>query len=124
MAIVSHLHQFFNAEMGQSSIHTLRWKDRPLQCPRCLSHHVGPGGKYHYQTGLKRYRWKEKTCTRTFNDLTGTVLDNSKRSRSHWIFATFLLCLSCSSRRIAQEWGGHVRHGYRWCWWLRHAALS
>src|SRR5215831_10885397 len=34
------------------------------------------------------------------------------------------LCLSCSSRRIAREWGGHVRTGYRWGWWLRHAALS
>jgi transposase-like protein len=42
----------------------------------------------------------------------------------HWILATFLLCLSCSSRRIAKELGVHVRTGYRWCWWLRNAALS
>ena len=42
----------------------------------------------------------------------------------HWIFATFLLCLSCASRRIARELGVHVRTGYRWCWWLRNAALS
>jgi hypothetical protein len=42
----------------------------------------------------------------------------------HWILATFLLCLSCSSRRIARELGVHVRTGYRWCWWLRNAALS
>jgi transposase-like protein len=42
----------------------------------------------------------------------------------HWIVATFLLCLSCSSRRIARELGVHVRTGYRWCWWLRNAALS
>jgi hypothetical protein len=20
--------------------------------------------------------------------------------------------------------GGHIRTGYRWCWWLRNAALS
>ena len=32
MSMVSHLHHFFNAETCQSSIHTLRWKDRPLQC--------------------------------------------------------------------------------------------
>jgi transposase-like protein len=38
--------------------------------------------------------------------------------------ATFLLCLACSSRRIARELGIHVRTGYRWCWWLRNAALS
>ena len=124
MSIVSHLHHLFNAETCQSYIHTLRWKDRPLQCPRCQSHNVGPWGTYHYQPGLKRYRCREKDCKRTFNDLTGTLLDGSKRSLRHWILATFLLCLSCSSRRIAREVGVHIRTGYRWCWWLRNAALS
>jgi hypothetical protein len=81
-------------------------------------------GAYHYQPGLQRYRCKEKDCKRTFNDLTGTLLDGSKRSLRHWILATFLLCLSCSSRRIAKELGVHIRTGYRWCWWLRNAALS
>jgi hypothetical protein len=42
----------------------------------------------------------------------------------HWILATFLLCLWCASRRIARELGVHVSTGYRWCWWLRNAALS
>jgi transposase-like protein len=124
MSIVSYLHQLFNAETCQSYIHTLRWQDRSLQCPRCQSHNVAPWGTYHYQPGLKRYRCKEKDCKRTFNDLTGTLLDGSKRSVMHWILATFLLCLSCSSRRIIRELGVHVRTGYRWCWWLRNAALS
>ena len=124
MSIVSHLHHFFNLETCQAYIHTLRWKDRLLQCPRCQSLNVGPWGTYHAQPGLKRYRYREKGCQRTFNDLTGTLLDGSKRSLSHWILATFLLCLSCSSRRIAKELGVHVRTGYRWCWWLRNAALS
>src|SRR5215468_236053 len=81
-------------------------------------------GAYHYQPGLKRYRCKEKSCKRTFHDLTGTLLDGSKRSVMHWILATFLLCLSCSSRRIARELGVYGRTSYRWCWWLRNAALS
>jgi hypothetical protein len=63
MSLVSHLHQLFNAETCQSSIHTLRWKDRPLQCPRCQSHHVGPWGTYHAQPGLQRYRCKEKVAS-------------------------------------------------------------
>src|SRR4029450_6186480 len=124
MSMVSHLHHLFNAETCQSSIHTLRWKDRPLQCPRCQSHNVGPWGTYHAQPGLQRYRCKEQACKRTFNDLTGTLLDGSKGSLRHWILATFLLCLACSSRRIAREVGVHIRTGYRWCWWLRNAALS
>ena len=51
-------------------------------------------------------------------------MDGSKRSVMYWILATFLLCLSCSSRRIARELGVHGRTSYRWCWWLRNAALS
>jgi transposase-like protein len=124
MSIVSYLHHLFNPETCQSSIHTLRWCDRLLQCPRCQSHNVGPWGTYHHQPGLQRSRGKEQGCTRTFNDRTGTRLDGSKRSVMHGILATFLLCLSCSSRRIAKALGIHVRTGYRWCWWLHHAALS
>ena len=33
MAIVSHLHHFFNAETCQSYLHTLRWKDRLSSVP-------------------------------------------------------------------------------------------
>jgi transposase-like protein len=122
MSIVSYLHQLFNAETCQSYIPTLRWKDRPLQCPRCQSYAVGPWGNYHYRYGCKRYRCRD--CKRTFNDLTGTLFDRSKRSLAHWMLATFLLCLACSSRRIARELGVHIRTSYRWCWWLRNAALS
>ena len=124
MPTLSYVHHLFSLEQCQAYIHTLRWKDRPLQCPRCQSHNVGPWGTYHYQPGLKRYRCQEKDCKRTFHDLTGTRLDGSKRSLAHWLLATFLLCLACSSRRIAREVGIHVRTSYRWCWWLRNAALS
>jgi len=122
MSILSHLHQLFHAQTCQAYIHTLRWKDRPLQCPRCQSQDIRPWGNYHYRSGCKRYRCRD--CTRTFNDLTGTVLHQSKQSLSHWILATFLLCLSCSSRRIAWELGVPIRTSYRWCCWLRNAALS
>jgi transposase-like protein len=94
----------------------------PAPLPRRQSHAVGPWGNYHYRPGLKRY-WCHG-CRRTFSDLTHTRLAQSQRSLPHWILAVFLLCLSCSSRRIARELGAHVRTSYRWCWWLRHAALS
>jgi transposase-like protein len=100
-------HQLFNAEQCQAYIHTLRWKDRALQCPRCQSHHIGRWGTYPYRPGCKRY-WCHD-CKRTFNDLTATLLHQSKRPLAYWILATFLLCLACSSRRIAREVGVHVR---------------
>ena len=122
MPVLSYVHQLFNVDQCHAYIHTLRWKDRPLQCPRCQSHDVDPWGTYHYRPGCKRY-WCQG-CKRTFNDLTNTLLHQSKRSLPYWILATFLLCLSCSSRRIARELGVHGRTSYRWCWWLRNTAIS
>jgi transposase-like protein len=122
MPVLSYIHQLFNAEHCQAYIHTLRWKERPLQCPRCQSQDVDPWGTYHYRPGCKRY-WCNG-CQRTFNDLTHTLLHQSRRSCAYWILATFLLCLSCSSRRIARELGVHSQTSYRWCWWLRNTAVS
>jgi transposase-like protein len=122
MPVLSYLHQLFNAEHCQTYIHTLRWKERPLQCPRCQSQDVDPWGTYHDRPGCKR-SWCNG-CKRTFNDLTNTLLHQSKRSLAYWILATFLLCLSCASRRIARELGVHSRTSYRWCWWLRNTAVS
>ena len=122
MPVLSHVHHLFTADQCQAYIHTLRWKDRPLQCPRCQSHHIGRWGTYQYRPGCTR-SWCHG-CKRTFNDRTATLLHRSQRSLSHWILATFLLCLACASRRIAREVGVHIRTSYRWCWWLRNAALS
>jgi transposase-like protein len=122
MPMLAYVHQLFSTEHCHAYIYALRWKDRLLQCPRCQSYDVGPWGAYHYRPGCKRYRCKG--CRRTFNDLTKTLLSHSKQSLAHWILATFLLCLSCSSRRIVRELRVHIRIGYGWCWWLRNAALS
>jgi transposase-like protein len=122
MPVLSYVHQLFNADACHASIHTLRWKDRSLQCPRCQSQDVDPWGHYHYRPGCKRY-WCNG-CQRTFNDLTDTLLHQSKRLLASWMLATFLLCLSCSSRRIARELGVHISTTYRWCWWLRNTAVS
>jgi hypothetical protein len=54
MPVLSHVHHLFNAEQCQAYIHTLRWQDRPLQCPRCQSHHIGRWGTYQYRPGGKR----------------------------------------------------------------------
>ena len=122
MSVLSYVHQLFTVDQCQISIQTLRWKDRPLHCPRCQSQDVDPWGNDHYRPGGKRY-WCNG-CKRTCNALTHTRMPQSQRPLPHWILATFLRCLACSSRRIAREGGGHIRTSYRWCWWLRHAALS
>jgi hypothetical protein len=103
MSMVSHLHHLFTPDTGQASLHTLRWKERPLQCPRCQSLNVGPWGTSHAQPGLQRSRCNEQGGTRPFHDLTGTLWDGRKRSVMHGMLATFLLGLSCASRRLAKE---------------------
>ena len=82
MSVLSPIHHLFNAEQCQASIRTLRWKDRPLQCPRCQSHYIGPWGTYHYRPGGQRY-WCHG-CQRTFNDLTETLLHRSQRPLAYW----------------------------------------
>ena len=32
MPVLRYVHQLFNVDQCQAYIHTLRWKDRPLQC--------------------------------------------------------------------------------------------
>ena len=117
MPVLSYLHELFNAEQCQAYIHTLRWKERPLHCPRCQRHDVGPWGAYHYRPGLPR-SWCHG-CRRTFHALPHTRLHQSKRPLSYWRLATFLLCLACASRRMAWEVGRPISPSYRWCWWLR-----
>ena len=111
MPVLSYLHQLFNADTCHVYIHTLRWKDRPLQCPRCQSQDVDPWGTYHDRPGCTR-SWCNG-CKRPFKDLTDTLLHQSKRSLAYWMLATFLLCLSCSSQRIARELRVHSCTSYR-----------
>jgi transposase-like protein len=72
MPLLSYVHQLFSAEQCQAYIHTLRWKDRSLQCPRCHSYHVDPWGTYHYRPGCQRYRCHG--CKRTDKSLADTCL--------------------------------------------------
>jgi transposase-like protein len=109
MSPLSHGPQRFSTDTGHAYLRTLRWHDRPRQCPPCHSQAVGPWGSYHDRPGFQRSRGN--VGGRTFNDLTKTRFAQSQRSLSHGIVATFRLCLACSSRRIARELGLHVRTG-------------
>ena len=122
MPVLSYVHQLFNAR-PVSRLHPYAAVERssppmsPVPEPgrRSLGHVPLP-------PGLQRY-WCKRTASAP-SMTSPNPAPQSKRSLPHWILATFLLCLSCSSRRIARELGVHIRTSYRWCWWLRNAALS
>jgi transposase-like protein len=103
MPILSHLHDLCRAEDCQADSHTLRWSERPLQCPRCDSHHVSAWGTDHDRPGCTRDR--DHGCERTFNDRTHTRMYQRQRLLPHGMLASVRLGLPCSSRRMAREVG-------------------
>src|SRR5437870_3264841 len=107
MSTLSYMHPLFNLDQCHASIPTLRWQERSLPCPRCQSQDVAPWGTSHYRPGGNR-SWcpgGQRPC----NDLTAPLLHRRQRSLPHGMLATFLLCLSCSARRMSRELGVHGR---------------
>jgi hypothetical protein len=46
MPVLSYVHHLFDVNQCHAYIHTLRWKDRSLQCPRCQSQDVDTKKEY------------------------------------------------------------------------------
>ena len=44
MPVLSYVHHLFDVNRCHAYLHTLRWYDRPLQCPRCQSQDDDPWG--------------------------------------------------------------------------------
>lgn len=122
MKAVQSLIDLIDQEACQRYIRSLRWKSRPLECPYCHSTDIAPWGTYHRKPGLLRYRCKAEG--RTFNDLSGTLLDGSRLSCGTWVLLAFLLTLAQSCLRITFELHIGFSTAYRLCGWLRNLALK
>ena len=122
LPVLSHVPHLLHADQCRASIRPLGWKERPLHCPRGQRHPIGPWGTEQYRPRGTR-SWGHR-CMRTFNDLPDPLRHRRQRPRSYWMRATVLVCLACSSRRIARELGMHGRTSDRWCGWLRKVAWS
>jgi len=65
-----------------------------LVCPHCENHSVVRFGKYTVQTRagvVKRQRYRCKSCLQTFNDLTNTPLQRTRRPHLWVRFIEFML---------------------------------
>tara|TARA_R110002111_G_scaffold11862_1_gene36108 strand:+ start:516 stop:1529 length:1014 start_codon:yes stop_codon:yes gene_type:complete len=89
-------------------------KDRPISCPHCQSFDIYGHGVY-----KSRKRYKCKSCTKTFNDLTGTAMDGIKKVEE---FQDYLVLMieSMSIRKASKTLGVNVKTIFDW----RHKLLS
>lgn len=95
-----------------------------LICPNCNSHSVVRFGKYVIKTRageVKRQRYRCKSCQQTFNDLTNTPL---QRTRKPHIWVRFIECMieGFSLRKCAELLHDEVTHVTLFYW--RHKILA
>ncbi|WP_372813307.1 IS1595 family transposase [Paenibacillus sp.] len=95
-----------------------------LVCPHCDSHSVVRFGKYVIKTRageVKRQRYRCKSCRLTFNDLTNTPLQRTRRPH---LWVRFIECMieGFSLRKCAELLHDEVTHVTLFYW--RHKILS
>lgn len=81
----------------------LRWGKGPVRCPRCESDECKEKGASNKSSENRKYRCA--SCTRSFNDLTGTLFAESNLPLKVWMGCLYLMNLNTSNRQIAQELG-------------------
>jgi transposase-like protein len=89
-------------------------KDRPICCPHCQGSDIYGHGVYKF-----RKRYKCKSCTKTFNDLTGTAMDGIKKVDEFQDYLV-LMIQSMSIRKASKKIGVNVKTIFDW----RHKLLS
>jgi transposase-like protein len=95
-----------------------------LVCPHCDSHFVMRFGKYVIKTRIgevKRQRYRCKACRQTFNDLTNTPLQRTKRPHL-WVRFIECMIVGYSLRKCAELLHDEVTHVTLFYW--RHKILA
>jgi transposase-like protein len=95
-----------------------------LVCPHCNTHSVVRFGKYVIKTRtreVKRQRYRCKSCRQTFNDLTNTPLQRTRRPH---LWVRFIECMieGFSLRKCAELLNDEVTHVTLFYW--RHKILA
>ena len=76
MSVLSYVHQLFNVDQCQAYIHTLRWKDRPLQCPRCQPRIV---------SGLTMCATSLRACLPSFWPISASIMRSASVNRTRLV---------------------------------------
>jgi transposase-like protein len=82
------------------TVRDLRWPNGVI-CPHCDSKEVVKDGKD--ETQPHRQRYDCRSCSRRFDDLTGTVFAGHHRPLQTWILCLYFMGLNLSTYQIARE---------------------
>ena len=81
-------------------VRTFRWPNGVL-CPHCVATNVIKNG--HDNTQIHRQRYYCKNCSRSFDDLTGSVFEGHRQPLKIWILCLYFMGLNLSNLQIAAE---------------------
>jgi hypothetical protein len=112
MPVLAYVHPLVNVDQCHAYLHTLRWKERSLPCPRWQRQDVAPGGNEALQEPLAVYR----TCAMNGQGLLeGQVRRQCHASRcAGTVSSPAMLALAGTAQRgPAQAMRRHTRRGSR-----------
>lgn len=81
-------------------VRNLRWEQQVI-CPVCASIHITKDG--HHKSCEYRQRYKCQNCKKRFDDLTGTIFQNSNIPLKVWILCSYFIVLNLSNSQISEE---------------------
>lgn len=102
MKSVINISQLMSDEACFAQVREQRWPDG-VRCPHCESDQVTKRGKD--DTQIHRQRYQCKSCTKQFDDLTGTICEGRHQPLKMWMLCLYLMSLSLSNKQIAAELG-------------------
>ncbi len=98
-------------------IREIRWADG-VCCPRCSNKAISPHG---FTTGnVHQRRYKCKSCKISFNDLTNTVMANSRLPICLWLGVYEAIQQNKTQEEIAEQFNLDIKDSRDLIWQLRH----
>jgi len=100
---VINISELMNDEACFKAVRDFRWSDGIVCCPHCGSKEVAKRGKD--DTQVHRQRYQCKSCTKQFDDLTGSVFAGRHQPLKMWLLCLYLMSLNLSNKQISAELG-------------------
>jgi transposase-like protein len=81
-------------------VRQLRWP-MSVQCPACGASEIVKRGHHTHQAHRQRYVCR--TCSRQFDDLSGTIFEGHHQPLRVWVLCLYFMGLNLSNEQIAAE---------------------